>query len=90
MVRRVGYCLACGMLRELACGKCAQCRKDDVVRAARRGRRRNGAAMANPQGEAPRGGHSQVVPRGRRPSPRPDALNPRETGSGPREGGGQA
>lgn len=90
MVRRVGYCLSCGRLRELACGKCAQCRKDDAVRAARRGRRRNGAAMANPQGEAPRGGHSQVVPRGRRPSPRPDALNPREASSGSREGGSQA
>lgn len=90
MVRRVGYCLSCGMLRELDGGICRQCRKDDAVRAARRGRRRNGAAMANPQGEAPRGGHSQVVPRGRRPSPRPDALNPREASSGSREGGSQA
>ena len=86
----VGYCLACGRLRELACGKCAQCRRDDAVRAARRGRCRNGVATANPQGQAPRGDRSQVVPRGRRPSPRPDALNPRETSSGSREGGGQA
>ena len=87
---RVGYGLACGRLRELSCGKCAQCRKDDAVRAARRGRCLNGAAMANPQGQAPRGGHSQVMPRGRRPSLRPDVLNPRETGSGSREGGSQA
>lgn len=37
MVRRVGYCLSCGMLRELDGGICRQCRKDDAVRAARRG-----------------------------------------------------
>ena len=67
---RIGYCLACGRLRELACGKCAQCRKDDAVRAARRGQCRNGAAMANPQGEATQGGRSQGTTRGKHPTPR--------------------
>lgn len=28
MVRRVGYCLACGMLRELDAGMCRQCAAD--------------------------------------------------------------
>lgn len=28
MVRRVGYCLACGMLRELDAGMCRQCKSD--------------------------------------------------------------
>lgn len=86
----VGYCLACGRLRELGCGKCAQCRKDDAVRAARRGHRRKGTAMANPQGAATQGDPSKVASRGRRPTPRHDAPKSRETSSGVREGGSPA
>lgn len=86
----VGYCLACGMLRELDCGKCAQCRKDDAVRAARRGRCRNGAAMESPQGEATRGDPSQGATRGTRHTPRPDASESIRACSGAREGGNPA
>ena len=41
MVRRVGYCLACGMLRELDGGMCRQCKSDARLprKRARRGSR---------------------------------------------------
>lgn len=86
----VGYCLACGMLRDLACGKCAQCRKDDAVRAARRGRCRNGASMANPPGGATQGDPSQGARRNMRPAPRPDVPESMGTCGGAREEGSPA
>lgn len=41
MVRRVGYCLSCGMLRELEGGMCRQCAADARLprKRARRGSR---------------------------------------------------
>lgn len=41
MVRRVGYCLSCGMLRELDAGMCRQCAADAWLprKRARRGSR---------------------------------------------------
>ena len=78
---RVGYCLACGMLRRTFGGKCRQCMEDEAMRAKRRGTPRGGAPTASPRGNPPEGEPSRASLPGEAPRPAHAAEAGREARS---------
>ena len=68
-VVRLGYCLACGMLRRTCGGKCRQCVEDEAMCAKRRGKLYEGTPAKKPRGNPPEGEPSRAGLPGEAPSP---------------------